>query len=300
MKTNAIVRIILFSIAIFILLGILAVGLGASLFSFDRFRSETAQTPENMTSSFPVDPGQIQNIKIQWTAGSITIQPSEDTDTIQVMESEPEKERDRMDCRISGNTLTIQFRETRNSVFSFGTSIDAKDLVILVPAGWDCQNLEIEAASADVDIRDMTVNALELMAASSLCNLENCTVNELDVDAASGDLSFSGYLNTLEFDGASADCSLKLMQCPSHIDLDGMSGNLEITLPSDCGFTVDTEGLSNKFSTDFPTTTRDGAYVCGDGSCTMEIDALSGSVAIYDGGYACHSRNSDSGHHSHH
>lgn len=293
MKTNAIIRIILFSLGIFILSFILLIGLGVWNYGFltDSVEvSHSAQVSEMEAAS--VDPAVIQNIKIQWAAGNITIQPSDQVNEIQIAESEaPEK--DRMVCKVSGSTLTIQFCKSNQKIISFGTDINAKDLVITVPSDWVCKNLEIEVAAADVEIANMTIGEIDFDGASGQCSLNNCTVENLDVDAASGDLYFTGALDTLDFDGASADCTLVLINCPSHIGLDGMSGELDITLPSDCGFTVSTEGLSTSFSTDFATTARNGAHHYGDGACSIEIQALSGNVRIHDGGYTCHTSTQD-------
>ena len=114
-----------------------------------------------------------------------------------------------------------------------------------------------------------------------------------------GEVIFSGHLDCLDFDGASGDCTLKLTNCPSSIDLDGMSGDLDITLPSDCGFIVNSDGLSSDFTTDFDIKTINGSHHYGDGSCRIEVDALSGRVCIRDGGYNCHATE-DHGHHGNH
>lgn len=308
MKTNAIVRIVLFSLGIFLLSSVLLVGLGVWNFGFldepreishsgqfselDVTSADPANTQISQNETISADPAEIHNIEIQWAAGNITIQPSDQINEIQIAESEaPEK--DRMVCKVSGSTLTIQFCKTSQNFISFGTDIDAKDLVVTVPGDWVCKNLEIEVAAADVKIANMTIGELDFDGASGQCILENCTVGDLDVDAASGDLRFSGALDTLDFDGASADCTLVLVNCPSHIGLDGMSGELDITLPSDCGFIVSTEGLSTSFSTDFTTVARNGAHHYGDGACSIEIQALSGNVHIHDGGYTCHTSSQD-------
>lgn len=300
MKTNAIIRIALCTLGILILSSILLVGIFGRLFSFEFSFQESVQSGESLSSdAYTADPEQVKNIKIEWAAGHITIEPSDDADSIRVMESECE-DKYRMVCKQSGSTLSIQFCKSSNSFISFGITIDAKDLVIQVPSGWVCRNLEIDAAAADVDIANMTIETLEFDGASGACNFENCTVTELDVDVASGDLSFSGVLDVLDFDGASADCNLILSECPSHIDLDGMSGELDITLPSDCGFTVSTEGLSSSFSTDFQTITRNGSHVHGDGHCKIEVDAMSGNVTIHNGGENCHGDHSSGSHRSGH
>ena len=307
MKTNAIVRIVLFSLAIFLLLGVLGVGLGVTSYMVD-FSGESGKTainsfdavtvtpsPADMEShSFSFEPARIREIEIEWASGSITIEPSDAVTEILIGESAVE-EKYAMVCKQSEQTLSIRFCKDSVKLSGFGVTIPDKDLVITVPAGWVCDSLEIDAASADVRINDMNIRELDFNGASGKCDLTRCQVGSLDLDAASGNVTFSGCLDRLDFDGASADCTLVLTDCPSHIDMEGMSGNLDITLPSDCGFVVNTEGLSAEFTTDFATTTRNGAHHYGDGSCCIEIAALSGKICIRDGGYNCQSSS-----HSHH
>ena len=89
MKTNAIVRIVLFSIAIVVLLGILATGLLFGLYSYDisSFVSSKIAGGTTVPGSTSFDPDQIKDLEIAWAAGSITIQHS-NTDEILIMESE--------------------------------------------------------------------------------------------------------------------------------------------------------------------------------------------------------------------
>lgn len=311
MKTNAIIRIVLFSLAIFLLLGVLGMGLGITAY-IGYFTGETNQTTiqdsdEIQLNSFSAmegmgictaDPNKIREIEIEWAAGSITIEPSDDVTEIRIGETQVNEDKYKMVCKESGDKLTIQFCRNSMRFPSFGVNGSSKDLNIQVPSGWFCDSLEIDSASADVKILAMRIGELDFDGASGDCILENCTVSQLNVDAASGDLNFSGVLDVLDFDGASADCTLVLSNCPEHIDLDGMSGKLDITLPSDCGFTANTNGLSCNFSTDFETTVRNGSHCHGDGSCRIELDALSGSVVIRNGGYNC--PDTGHGHHTAH
>lgn len=304
MKISAIIRIILFSLAIFLLLGVLGLNLGVSTFAarFDREGTigETPVRSDKGEAAGTADPAKICHIEIEWVAGSITIEPSESASQISITETGVTDEKYRMVCNQSGDTYSIRFCRESLSFPSFGFSGSSKDLKIQVPTDWFCDSLEIETASADVIIRDLQIGELDFDGASGNCTLENCTVSQLDVDVASGDLDFTGMLNALDFDGASADCTLVLSGCPDHISLDGMSGKLNITLPSDCGFTVNTDGLHCDFSTDFDTTSRGGIHSHGDGSCQIELDALSGSVVIHDGGYTCHDDGQNQHHQGHH
>ena len=317
MRINAIIRIVLFSVCIFILAGLLLCGLGIWTFSANHMVQEDTHTAQMQENSFtPVqgttgtpaqntlspqveemDTSRITNIEINWVAGNICIEPSENVSTIQIQESEAE-EKYRMVCKVSGNTLNIQFCKDSIKFPSFGASSISKDLTITVPADWTCRELDIDAAASNVTIRDMTIGDLDFDGAAGICDLENCRVTTMDVDAAAGNLTFSGVLDNLDFDGASADCTLTLHECPKNIEVDGMSGKMDITLPTDCGFTVRSKGLTNEFSTDFTTTTSNGAHVHGDGSCLIHLEALSGDLNIHDGGYSCH--NGQESHHSSH
>ena len=292
MKTNAIVRIVLFSVCIFILVGILLSGLGLHIFSAT-YHSETSSYTETHT----IESAQIRTIEIEWAAGNILIEPNDTSDTITVGETESNEDY-QMLCKVNGSTLSIYYAKPHFGTINLGVDGEAKDLHITFPAGWICKELGIDAAAANVIIRDLTMEELDFDGASGFCSLESCHVTDVDVDAASGDLTFYGTLENLDFDGASADCMLMLDNCPKHIDLDGMSGELEITLPSDCGFTARTGGLSCDFSTDFQTTSQGSTHRHGDGSCLIEIDALSGKVVIHDGGYNCHGGQGN--HHNNH
>ena len=297
-KSKPLVRIVLITLIILLVGSIALTALGVGIFSV-YIRSESITQSNQLLQSdliYPqdFDANRISNIEIVWAAGEIRIEPVDDLTAIQIRESEVE-EKYKMVCKVSGDTLKIQFCKASLKFPSFGVDTVAKDLVITVPADWVCRELDIDAAAANVTIQNMTIGELDFDGASGICDLENCRVTSMDVDAASGNLTFSGILDNLDFDGASADCTLVLDQCPKRIELDGMSGKMDITLPSDCGFTVNAEGLSSDFSTDFKSTARNGAHVHGDGSCQIRLEALSGDLTIHDGGYPC--RDEHQGHH---
>lgn len=291
MKTNAIVRIILFSVAILVLLGILIAGLGIGLFAADLRAYEGSVTTDERYVT-PVDSGdnvftqegvlefqasEIRDLHIEWAAGSITIEPG-DTDVIKVREYGSGNP---FVCRQSGDKLVIKFDDIE---VYFGITIEhSKDLVITVPRDWVCGTLEMDVASANVDVSNLTIQNVEFDGASGVCTFANCNVSEMDMDTASGDIRFSGSLNYLECDAASADCVLVLSNVPRVIDMDGASGDMDITLPEGSGFTVSMDGLSTDFTSEFDFVSRNGCYVCGDGSCRIEIDAMSGDLTIRKG-----------------
>lgn len=356
MKSNAIVRIVIWSVVIFVLLAILIAGLGNNLFtvfhdttvanseppagqsdslSTDRSVSVVSQTSVytmpntqsasvgalnvgdnvvidrseevgggswiHITSPFDgwvnaeclklngvnqtgsagsADPAVIRDIKIEWISGSVTIEPG-DVQEITFLESGNGTDKYEMVWKQSGDELVIQYSKD-SSTAGFGLHFvdDSKDLTVTVPRNWLCNSLELDTASADLTVRDMIIREMEIDSVSGTAKFENCTVSSLDVDTASEDVTFTGSLNELDFEAASASFTGVLENVPNLIKMDSMSGDLTLTLPEDAGFTVSLDAMSSDFSSDFPTVKKNKSYVCGDGHCKIEVSAMSGDVAI--------------------
>lgn len=295
MKRNAFIRIIIWSLVIVVLSTVMAsVITGWNLRDF-RHRSETPAAThvpvplETMEPQYiPTADGkntfsasEITELEIEWIAGEILIQPGE-TDQISIREDGVTDPKYTMYLQQRGDKLKILFCEETVDK-AWGINIQgsiSKDLTILVPPDWFCQSLDIVCASATVEINDLTIREVDFDGASGTCEFENCTVDEIDIDTASGDIRFIGQLNMLDCDAASASVYAALSNVPSRLDMDSMSGDLEIILPSDAGFTLSMDGLSTDFTSDFETSVKNGNYVCGDGDCRINLDALNGDVTI--------------------
>lgn len=291
MKTNAIIRIVLLSIAILVLLSILGAGLVFGLFAFDTesdtsaFNQELPVASDGEVTRGSVDAASIHNIDISWISGSVTISPHAEPSEIVISESGNDNEKYNMVYSREGNTLKIDFCDDNTRFSTFGVSMNVdKDLVILVPEGWQCSQLNIDTVSADVTVRNLDITEADCNSASAQCYFEDCTIGELSMDTASGDLEYSGALDCLDFDGASANCSVAVSNVPRSVEVDAASGNLDLYLPDDCGFTCEVEAISGSFSSDFETTSHHGHHRYGDGGCRIQVDAISGDVKIHRNG----------------
>ena len=364
MKSNAIVRIVIWSVVIFVLLAVLIAGLANNLFtlfhgntdtvyhstdvanseppagqsdslSTDRSVSVVSQTsvytmPNTQSASVgalnvgdnvvidrseevgggswihitsPVDgwvnaeclklngvnqtgsvgsaaPAAIREIKIKWISGSVTVEPG-DVQEITFLESGNGTDKYEMVWKQSGDELVIQYsKDSSTAGFGIHFGDGSKDLTVTVPRGWVCNSLELDTASTDLTVRDMIIREMEIDSASGTTKFENCTVSSLDVDTASGDVTFTGSLSELDFEAASASFTGVLENVPDKVKMDSMSGGLTLTLPEDAGFTVSLDAMSSDFSSDFPTVKKNKSYVCGDGHCKIDVDAMSGDVSI--------------------
>lgn len=276
-KQNAIIRIVIFSIVIILLLGLLAAGLGGKYY-LARFTASSSSA--NIASRGEVDASKVRNLDIQWVSGSVTVQPG-DTDAIIFSEDEDLPEDEKLIWKLSGDTLVIQFCKTQ--VLVGFQSTHSKDLVITVPKDWECGTLELELVSADAEITDLTAKTIDLENVSGECLFQNCSTDSFDAETVSGNVDFAGSLRLLSFDTVSADCTATVFNTPTEVDLDSVSGNLDITLPETCGFVAELDSASGNIRSDFSASVSGGRYVYGDGSCQIEGNSLSGDIMIRKG-----------------
>lgn len=301
MKSNAIIRIVIWSIVLVLLTGILAAFLAEERYLND-YTAEALETvytvpmdisEESIAEATPVQAlpseeklvvagNNIEKIEIDWVAGDIIIQPR-DVEEITISESDVTGEEYALIWHMDERTLEIAFCEER-LMSKFGISFAAdisKDLYVYVPRDWDCRGLEIDAAEATVEIRDMTIGDLDLDGASGTIRVESCDIQEMDIDTASGDVIFTGTLDTLDFDAASANFTGEFFNTPSRIDMDSMSGKLDISLPENCGYALSMDGMDKTFRSDFQgTENRNGIHTYGDGRCRIKVDGMSCEVII--------------------
>ena len=268
MKTNAIVRIIIYSLVLLLLTGILLGGLEIGSFVFEFSDGNTYTSGDGSA-----DAAAIRNLDIEWASGAVTIETA-DVDAI-IFRETGGTEQNQMAYAVSGDTLILRYQKP---AFRLGfQSVSAKALTVQVPKDWTCQQLEVDVASAGVNIRSMSAKTVRADCASGTIKFIQCSVSELEIDTASGDIQYSGTLNTLELDGASADFIGVFQNVPDSMDMDTASGDLDITLPADCGYQVDLDAASGDFYSDF------GGHSYGDGHCKIEVDTASGDLTIRKG-----------------
>lgn len=241
----------------------------------------SSQEPEITGYGVALDAASIRDIEIEWAAGSIRILPKDITE-IRISEQGVNQSEKPMVWKVRDGKLAIQYAENKKISLGIGIQWDdiIKDLIIEVPKDWQCDSLEVTAAAASLEVKELTIREMEFDGASGSCVFDSCTVETLDLDTASGNVHFTGSLQQMECDAASADIVLELTNVPRSLDMDTASGDLDVTLPADAGFTVTLDTLSGDFESDFETTMRAGSYVAGNGHCRIDVDAMSGDVTI--------------------
>ncbi len=278
MKMSAIVRIILFALLAFILIGLLVGGLvgrhlGYYVFSHhDGYEDITMEAGAEQT----VPASTVKKLSVDWMAGAIKICPG-DTNDIRFSEAGAEGEHP-MVWSLDGDQLEIRFRQSE--LFFGHENIRKKNLTIYVPSDWIAEEIEIDAADAAVTISDLTIGELELNCAAAACEVKNCDVNSLSVEAASGEIYFEGSLNRMETDAMSAECKAVFKNTPRSLELDSMSGSMELWLPASSDVRVNMHSLSGKCRSDFSHICDSSCQHSG-GQCIVDVNTMSGDVTIH-------------------
>lgn len=278
MKRNAIVRIVLFSILALSLVGVLIGGI-----AFKRYTAPgiivrgTTEAPVVSRNHFNAE--EIDRLNIDWAAGKIVILPVEGSE-IAVTE-ELLGEEDEMVLKLDGSTLYVEYSENAVSL-NFG-SINKKNLYITVPQDWVCKELDIDAASATVQAERLTIQKAASSTASGDHTFRDCKVEQLTLETVSGNLDYSGTLDKLDFGGVSAQADVVLTNFPKSIDVETVSGDVNLTLPKECGFTLEKDSVSGHFSSELETRKENGKYVYGDGQCKIDVEGVSASITIRKG-----------------
>lgn len=302
MKRSAIIRIIVFALIILMLGWLLAAGIARENRVPAASNTSDSTTPTDKTSAGAegretsasgTDSGirrashEITELEIDWVSGSVTIQPG-DTDVILYEETGSFDSKYAMVATESEHKLKIDFCEdsvAKGFEFHIGMNLNAsspkKDLTVTVPRNWECTKLTIENVSAPVSLSGLSVGELEYDGVSGTFTLTDCTVTDLSADTVSGGISFSGTLDEADLDTTSGSIQMTLSDPAKSIEVDSVSGGVDIAYPDNCGFTARFDAVSGKFSSEIGVTASNGTYISGDGSCRIRMDSVSGGMRIH-------------------
>lgn len=257
MRANAIIRIVIYSLVVLVLLGLLVAGLGLHLFVFDIDENTGTVLA---TGSGSVGAADINRLEIDWAAGSVIIQTG-DSDLITFSESGSFSDNQAMTFENKNGTLYISYNKAIRIGFD---SIPSKDLVITVPKDWSCRELELDGAALEIEINGLNIG-------------------ELNIDGASSNIVINGAVGSLDCDGAACEITMNCTDRPREIDLDGAACRLILTLPADCGFQLQMEGLSCVFGSNLSYSRSNGDYVYGDCYCKINTNGMACEVQINAG-----------------
>lgn len=262
MKRNAIARIIVYSLIVLALTSFLIAGILSNGFVFSLHSSSGTVVDYEAR----VDAAPIEEISINWVGGTVVIK-AEDVDHIIFRETCPNPIKKQMTYRCADGVLELNHSQSTVSIGINHTQ--DKDLVVIVPLNWSCQELSIHGTGVSVTIADLSIGNLE-------------------IDGAGTALNFSGSIHQLEVNGAGCDIRLDCSDRPKNITLDGAGCVLSLTLPEHCGFQLEMDGLGCELDTSLSFRRQDGVYLSGDGYCKIEVNGIGCDIAISEAAESAH------------
>ncbi|MCH5296368.1 MAG: DUF4097 family beta strand repeat protein [Ruminococcus sp.] len=211
--------------------------------------------------------------------------------TLNIYGSEADYNLDGQD--FSASNLTLAFE-------NLFTDTPDKTIVVKIPKNTYMHDINIYTASADIDVNNIesnytsinsvsgyinanSVNSayLSIQNVSGNINFSRITADELTINKVSGDVSAEGDIQLIDFESVSGDLNYTTDSLNTNsISVNTVSGNANITLPQNSGFTVINSSISGELQSGFSGKTVGEHYIYGDGNTAIELNSVSGSISI--------------------
>ena len=263
------------AVILLVLCGVLAAGFfSARLWvplAMGGLRTESSGSTQAESGSFDTD--SIQELSIDWAAGLVELQSGSGEElryTVSGSTSVPTV------FRQEGGKLTIQYSASDHLLFGVG---ERKNLTVTIPDGWIGEKVSITSVSAPVQLDGMEANELDIETVSGGIHAVNLRLGEADLQTVSGEISFTGAARDLKTETISGTCTAEITEVPQSIQMDSVSGNLNVTLPEAAGFQLNWDTVSGKIQADQALTMeKEGQYRSGNGKCQIRAETVSGNL----------------------
>lgn len=309
MKKSAKNRIIIWSIASVLLIGVLIAGIFCAS-NFPVFKLFSINSGDILpdwdgykTASGNVDfaSDDISKISVKWISGNVSIESSTDN-KIEISETSSTDitEEKAMQYKLSSDGTLSIYSSKSISNFSFWSTDTSKNLVIKVPQNKMLHSFDISTTSADVEItsikadetdfettsgeitlNDITGENTEISSTSGKVDIDGNISGEISVDTVSGDLNVNSDCRKLNADSISGKISATLGNSISQTDASTVSGNISLSLPENInGFSADYSSVSGNFSCDFEGISNDNSFKYKNTGAEFNFDTVSGEMRI--------------------
>ena len=263
----------------------------------------------------------IENIKIDWKSGDVSLKPWDGNQIIVREKSVTSlNSRTRMKTKNEDGTLTVNFASKGVWMLPI---LFRKDLEVLVPSSWDMKNITVSTASSPVEISELSALSINVKSASGSITLNNMGVlGDTTLKSASGSVianlkagvmfraesssgtvkakiggkvvaaetkSASGSVSLITNDigritasSSSGTVELDVMGKADFIDAHSVSGSVKLRLGEETkGFLMTAKSLSGTVKCDFPSSVVGDQYTYGDGSTKISLKSTSGKVHAF-------------------
>ena len=242
---------------------------GSELSADNNFISES--TVQNVS----FDASEVKKLHIEWVSGNVTLKTADQHNVTFRVDGDSALP---FSYQLSGNELDLRY-PADNALWK--PAWGSKNLTVTVPQSWYARETNIDAVSAVVEVDGLSTEELKLDTTSGPINASGLCCDQIVASTVSGNVSLEGTAEELKLDTTSGRCQAELDERVREIELDSVSGELELILPESLGFEAEVDAVSGSFRSDIPTTASSkGVYTCGNGECGISVDTVSGSITI--------------------
>ena len=242
---------------------------GSELSADNNFISES--TVQNVS----FDASEVKKLHIEWVSGNVTLKTADQHNVTFRVDGDSALP---FSYQLSGNELDLRY-PADNALWK--PAWGSKNLTVTVPQSWYARETNIDVVSAVVEVDGLSTEELKLDTTSGPINASGLCCDQIVASTVSGNVSLEGTAEELKLDTTSGRCQAELDERVREIELDSVSGELELILPESLGFEAEVDTVSGSFRSDIPTTASSkGVYTCGNGECGISVDTVSGSITI--------------------
>ena len=311
LKTNAVIRIIIWSVVALVLVGLLISGLSGDLRRsaeswgwYWGFNSSYANSSEYNVGNGSVGTQDIEYIDVYWEQGQVNVETYGGTEIVfEETGNTSSDSRLIMRYHVEGDRLVIRFGDSGIRWTSFN-SVE-KTLNLKIPRTFtEYSGLAIETTSAAIAVNDVTVGgfvdtqsvsgkiditdvnceSLSLESVSGSINAENVTANTLATENVSGSTKVAGAISNAYMESVSGSILLVTSEMIWHTSIETISGSATLELPENDGFNVDYSSISGGFTCDFETYAHEDGIKYKMGGAQIYMETISGSMKIIKAG----------------
>ena len=242
---------------------------GSELSADNNFISES--TVQNVS----FDAKEVKKLHIEWVSGNVTLKTADQHNITFRVDGDSALP---FSYQLSGNELDLRY-PADNALWK--PAWGSKNLTVTVPQSWYARETNIDVVSAVVEVDGLSTEELKLDTTSGPINASGLCCDQIIASTVSGNVILEGTAEELKLDTTSGRCQAELDERVREIELDSVSGELELILPESLGFEAEVDTVSGSFRSDIPTTASSkGVYTCGNGECGISVDTVSGSITI--------------------
>ncbi|WP_273853899.1 LiaG family protein [Guptibacillus spartinae] len=278
----------------FVIVGLLAVG-AVCLILYENTSLFTGRSDENQIKVTE----RIEEINIMTHSSDMKVVPEARHDVKAVLTGNGE-----LSLRQKGDTIEV---EVKKKWYQFLNFTNDSDVTVFLPEDFK-QNLKLEVgsgnlaldagspfvlndvqiqmSSGDVELSNLQTKSFEHDGSSGRLTIDQLTTKDGRFDISSGDVILTNYSGPLDGEMSSGEMNVQMAQLKGDVSFDLSSGDVELDLPDNANFTLDTEASSGDISTSFnlkdqTVSNKKISGVHGNGKYQVKISLSSGNARVY-------------------